>query len=79
MRRRRPPPGPSATDLIARVSQDFEAAGHPDLAREVAARFSQAIALHPRLLGPGGLRRVIHRGAAFDALPLSVRGFEGDR
>ncbi len=46
--------GAGVPDLVARVSQDLEAAGHPDLAREIPARFSQAIAtaddrLHGRL------------------------------
>ena len=46
--------GSGETDLVARVTQDLESAGHPDLARQVSGRFAQAIAtandrLHGRL------------------------------
>ncbi len=46
--------GAGEADLVARVRQDLEAAGHPDFAGEVAIRLSQAVAtaddrLHGRL------------------------------
>lgn len=70
--------GAREADLVMRVKQDLEAAGHPDLAREVSGRFGQAVAtaddrLHGRL--PPRHEPAVHGAAKSTSHPHGFWGW----